>query len=416
MSKDNLFLFTKTYPFGTREQYITNELKYIAGSFKKVIIYPNDYFDKNSIHDKELPPNVEILNFNLSLPRRSQNNINDYLYLTGNTVREFFATDDKRNFFRNFKWNIANFWTQYQIFKLFSKYIKDNNYSSDNTVFYSYWFHKSAIMLSILKDKNHIAKFVSRAHSVDLYHNDWGLINQEIRVPPYKMFKLKNADEIFPISEHGSSYLKAKYPVCAVNVSTHYLGVKNCSATLANQSTHRFHLVTCSGIDENKRLHKLAEALKQIKKPFLWTHFGAGKLFDRVQQHVVDFPKTAHAQFMGNVSNYEVTRFYDENKIDLFVNLSIVEGLPVSIMEAMACGIPVLATNIYGTPEAVKDQVNGFLLDVNFTIEDLISKLNYCIENTALLEPMRLKSKEIYLEKYSAEKNYTQFANYLASL
>ena len=59
-----LFLLTKTYPFGHGEQYITNELPYLSKVFEKIIIYPNDYYDEAIEHDKLLPPNVEILNFN----------------------------------------------------------------------------------------------------------------------------------------------------------------------------------------------------------------------------------------------------------------------------------------------------------------------------------------------------------------
>ena len=78
--------------------------------------------------------------------------------------------------------------------------------------------------------------------------------------------------------------------------------------------------------------------------------------------------------------------------------------------------IPILATAVYGTPEAVFDNKNGFTLDVNFNVNELATKLIFCIDNKVLLTEMGKVSKEIYLEKFNAEKNYTDFANYLASL
>ncbi|MBL7937221.1 MAG: glycosyltransferase [Bacteroidia bacterium] len=416
ISDKTLFLLTKTYPFGHGEQYITSELTFLAKLFKKVIIYPNDYYSENMIHDKLLPINVKVLNFNQILPSFSKNKLRDYLYIIKHSYSEFFKTDDKENFFKNFKWNLLNFWTQYQISIYFSKYLKDNNYNSHNAVFYSYWFHKSAILMAILKDKKQINEFVSRAHSVDLYHQDWGIINEKIKVPPFKMLKLENVSKIICVSAHGANYLKNKYPQYAAKVMTQYLGVVNSSEQSSNMHDDVFRIMTCSGIDTNKRVHKLAEALVEIKYKVEWIHFGTGSLINQLQDVVNYLPENISVDIKGATPNADIHNYYKRNRIDLFVNLSIVEGLPVSIMEAMSYGIPILATEVYGTPEAVVDQKNGFLISVNFSISSLIDKINYCIENKSLLNEMRIYSRELFLEKYSAEKNYSQFANYLSSL
>lgn len=416
MTSNTLFLITKTYPFGKGEEYVTNELNVLSKFYHKIIIYPNDYYGEDIIHNKNIPANIEVLNFNKTLALKSDNTIYDYYYLIKQSTIEFLKTDDKQNYFKNFKWNLTNFWTQYQISKYLSAFIEKNNYSS-NCVFYSYWFHKSAILLSILKDQKHIQKFVSRAHSVDLYHQNWGIINDQIKVPPFKMFKLKQATAIFPVSQHGTDYLKNKYPAYSEKIKTQYLGVANNQITSNSQSDNGiFHIVTCSGIDLNKRVHKLAEALLQIKHQVLWTHFGSGNLLNRLEEVIQQLPKNIMVHLKGITPNHEIQSFYVNNKVNLFVNLSIVEGLPVSIMEAMSRGIPILATHVYGTPEAVINKKNGLLMDADFTLKELEEKLNYCIENKNLLNEMGINSKNLYLDKFNAEKNYSQFANNLASL
>ncbi len=62
----------------------------------------------------------------------------------------------------------------------------------------------------------------------------------------------------------------------------------------------------------------------------------------------------------GGISNAEVFQFYRDNKVDLFVNASTSEGLPVSIMEAISFGIPSIATNVGGL---VKSLLMVFLVN-----------------------------------------------------
>ncbi|MEO8761159.1 MAG: glycosyltransferase [Bacteroidia bacterium] len=414
-----LFLFTKTYPFGNGEQYITTELPYLAAKFAKIIIYPNDYYGDEITHSKKLPDNAVVLNFNLQLPKQSNNKLSDYLYLLKTTFQELILTDDKKYFFKNFKWNLINFWTQFQISKSFSNYLNENNFNEANTVFYSYWFHKSAILLSILKDKKQISKFVSRAHSIDLYHNKWGIINDEAKVPPYKLFKLKHISQLLTISGHGAEFIKNNFPKYEYKVKTFFLGINNINQQPLQKEVFPFFLiVTCSHLDNCKRLDSLAEAIAKLQLAIKWVHFGGGDKNEetKILKHLSAKPNNIKVELKGYISNDNVHLFYRNNNVNLFVNLSKVEGIPVSIMEAMAYEIPILATQIYGVPEAVIENKNGFLLNENFTIDELVQKLNYCLTNEEQLKKMGKKSREIYLEKFSAEKNYTQFAEYLLNL
>jgi len=67
-----------------------------------------------------------------------------------------------------------------------------------------------------------------------------------------------------------------------------------------------------------------------------------------------------HVCFLGNLTEQDVTR--ELSLSDLFILPSLAEGIPVSIMEAMAVGLPVIATNIAGTSELVEDGKTGLLI------------------------------------------------------
>ena len=77
---------------------------------------------------------------------------------------------------------------------------------------------------------------------------------------------------------------------------------------------------------------------------------------------------------LGEVGFEELVTAY--NASDLFVFLGLVEGLPTVILEAMACGLPVLTTPVAGIPDVVTEGVNGLFLDFPVKGEDVAGKIS----------------------------------------
>lgn len=93
---------------------------------------------------------------------------------------------------------------------------------------------------------------------------------------------------------------------------------------------------------------------------------GAGALFPAAEQFVQAFHLGSHVTLHGQKRNEEVQRMMQD--ADVFIQHSVTaadgnqEGLPVSILEAMAHALPVVATNHAGIPEAVDHGHTGFLV------------------------------------------------------
>lgn len=66
-------------------------------------------------------------------------------------------------------------------------------------------------------------------------------------------------------------------------------------------------------------------------------------------------------EFAGRVPHERVEDYM--NQAEVFVLSSLSEGFPVTILEAMACGLPVVATRVGGVPDIIKNGTNGYLVD-----------------------------------------------------
>ena len=74
-------------------------------------------------------------------------------------------------------------------------------------------------------------------------------------------------------------------------------------------------------------------------------------------------------------TNEEVMEYYKNNLVDLFVNMSESEGLPVSMMEAMSFGVPVIAPDVGGIKEIV-DENSGWLLSCENCSAEFVEVIN----------------------------------------
>ena len=102
--------------------------------------------------------------------------------------------------------------------------------------------------------------------------------------------------------------------------------------------------------------------------------------------------------------------------MDLFINVSEYEGIPVSIMEAISAGIPVIATDVGGTSEII-DEKFGKLIPKDFKVEylaEIITKFHF--KSFEEKNEMRNSARLFWNEKFNAEKNYNEFAKYLLEL
>jgi glycosyltransferase involved in cell wall biosynthesis len=110
-------------------------------------------------------------------------------------------------------------------------------------------------------------------------------------------------------------------------------------------------------LDEEKNPRSLLEAVAGLDVELVMV--GKGSLGDRLAREAAE--RRLPVTFLGNVPNRELPRLY--NSAAAFVMPSFIEGHPKAMLEAMACGRPVIGTNVPGIRELITDRVTGVLCE-----------------------------------------------------
>lgn len=280
----------------------------------------------------------------------------------------------------------------------------------------SFWLDGGALAIARAKKTYPNLKTIARAHSVEI-----DPVKNEYCCFEYKEFINESIDKIVFISLSGKKFyedkIKAKFRN-NVQANLHYTRLgsnKLYEGTNVEKNNGVFHILSCSRVEPVKRVGMIAKALlSDYIMDIEWTHIGTGTEFEELSLVVKQINKYTHnkAILKGDFSQEDVQRYLANEPVDLFVNVSSSEGVPVSIMEAQSYGIPTLATNVGGTCEIVDDTC-GFLADENINEKTLVLKLseimNVFVTDKVAYERKRKNSYKNWSDRYDRCKCYKEF-------
>ena len=259
-------------------------------------------------------------------------------------------------------------------------------------------------------------RLVSRAHGIDLYAERW-----KPAYIPMQEFALQSADAVFAISNHGAEYLRTSHPAVADRIHVSRLGVKDPGAVSASSEDGSLRILTCSRIQKVKRLDRAVAGIAEFarQRPAVaveWTHFGDGALRDTVRAATErELPASVQWSLRGEIPNAEVLEHYRRYPVDLLLNVSWSEGVPVSMMEAQSFGVPVVGTAVGGVPEIV-DHETGVLLSPDPTPAEIAAALSSFVGDGAHMGVLRAKSRARWAARYDAAKNFGRFVDAIQSI
>lgn len=402
MAMRQLVLITSGFPYGKNEAFLEAELPMLCAHFEKVIIFcPSS---KEAM--RAIPANCSVEHIAHQWDMQGANLFK--------ILRKAIFWQEVNRIFKNLKLKFILNAIRIAVKDLNDAYCFANAveklkvHKADDTLFYTYWTDYKTLACAILKQRKSIAAFVNRYHRWDLYFE-----THPVPYLPFRNFISKSSNRQFFISSHGKAYMENSLWIVPGTLSSEIarLGTK----PLAKQESPKQHglekivLVSVSALIERKRVALIKEAVLSLDLPVEWNHFGTGIQHDLFQD--LSEIEKLKIHWHGAVSNSDLHQWFSSHKVDLFINVSSSEGVPVSIMEALSYGIPVIASAVDGNPEIVEHNHNGFLLSEYPDLKELADAiLNYYHSKSEIKEQLKLNAYNSWQKNYNATLNFTKFA------
>ncbi|MBI2145833.1 glycosyltransferase family 4 protein [Candidatus Woesearchaeota archaeon] len=162
----------------------------------------------------------------------------------------------------------------------------------------------------------------------------------------------------------------------------------------------KLNLIFVGNLNPEKGLEYLFRAIKPLQESVHLSIVGDGKL---LAQYKKTYP---FVQYYGRVEQKELP--YIINQHDVLVLPTFVESFPNVILEAMACGKPVIAARVYGIPEIINNGGNGFLIQPKST-KHIAHTISRCIKESKVMACMGRKSRTLIQRKFREEDNLRSF-------
>jgi len=388
--------FSSDYPYETT---LKNEFPFMAEQFDLIYYFPTNYSEKDG--PKNLPGNVTLVDL---LERTKENWRKPTINILCTAIYLYTIETFKKG---NFKSYLINFKSYFSILlrnltwaKELRIFIVKNNLQ--DAFYYDYWFENATIALAYLKKQKVINTVISRSHRFDLYDESWGR-NGKV---PFRSFKINQLNSVYTVALHGKEYFQNKVkPHLRDKIKLSYLGIEIPERIHSEvPKKDSFLIVSASNTRDFKRVDLVPEVLTKLNKNIKWVHFGSGPMDDAVIENIEGLPSNVKAEFKGFVPNLEVLDFLKTQNVDLFLSLSKSEGLPISMMEAIAHGIPIFAGNVCGIPDLINEET-GAMFELDDSMDEIAKKLSLQLDKKLNRENIVTFARN----RFDFNSNYAKF-------
>ena len=165
------------------------------------------------------------------------------------------------------------------------------------------------------------------------------------------------------------------------------------------KKSSKFRIIYTGSVSVRKGVTYLLEAFSELdlKNSELVL---IGDIDDDINSKLDRYRKNKNIVFKKSIEQKDLKKFY--NISDVFVLNSIEDGFGMVILQAMACGLPVITTHNTGGSEIIEDEKDGYIIPIRST-KILKKKILFLYNNPKYCFEMGMKAKDKVTSKYSWE-------------
>lgn len=202
------------------------------------------------------------------------------------------------------------------------------------------------------------------------------------------------ADKSIVTSEHQKEYIQKKYGITNIQIIPNGIDTDSFRPPVAKKPSEKnTQLLFIGRLHPEKNLINLLKAMVGLENIRLRI-IGSGPL----KKEIISFSEknSLFVEIINNVPNNHLPEQYAQ--ADIYVQPSLYEGNPKTILEAMSCGLPVISTDVQGIQNIIQHQKNGYLCtikpnSIRVAIEELA-------KNTNLREKLSKNARQHILSNY----------------
>jgi glycosyltransferase involved in cell wall biosynthesis len=412
--RKTLLLFTGSYPYDVVAEngFIPQEIDVLRRYFETIQLIPCKTGDSR---ERITAPNVTVRT--------------DYATFRGSRLRRLLfilrSVMDRR-FLRELSFRPAMFLLeprafvsalrQHVIARMTERWIRRlSGVSWADAVLYTWWFDGTTLGLATFGGRSGVP-VITRAHGSDLYEH-----RQSPEYIPFRKLSLERVKLVFSASEAGARHLASRYPSAREKVRVSLLGVSDPGFVSRPSTDGVLRIVSCSVCLPVKRIDLLIRGIAALgraepQRQVEWTHIGDGPDKESLASlAAATMPANVRHRMLAYPGSSGLFDFYRSQPVDLFINTSKSEGTPVTIMEAISVGIPVIATAVGGNVEIVTEE-NGAVIPANAEPGEIADAITRLMRDTTRLSRLRSGSRAKWEREYAATRNYTNFARTIREL
>ncbi len=205
------------------------------------------------------------------------------------------------------------------------------------------------------------------------------------------------------VSDLASNYKIGKEKIRVIHNPVDYEEIQNKSAETVEHGFFNTKVPVVVGmgrLTRQKDFYTLIKAVKLVNDEGTQVRLaliGEGEEKEKLHKLVIDLGVEKEVVFLG----FQENPYKYIARADIFVLSSFYEGFPNSLLEAMACGVPVISTNCSSGPaEIINHYENGILIPVGNS-RAIADKINDILQNQPLAMSLSLNAKNTVMDKYS---------------